>query len=39
MKPASKPTHFADLLRELDSVQQRSWLQSKIENWKSYLRM
>ncbi|KAI9680795.1 MAG: hypothetical protein M1817_004235 [Caeruleum heppii] len=38
MHPTSKPSHYDDLLAELDAAPRRSWLASKLNKWKGFLR-
>jgi len=38
MKPASNPTHYEDLIRELEAAPQRSWLDRTLNRWKGFLR-
>ena len=39
MKPASNPTHYEDLVKELEEAPQRSWLGAKLNSWKGFLRL
>lgn len=38
IKPASNPTYYTDLMKELEEAPKRSWLQSTINKWKGSLR-
>lgn len=38
-RPASHPSHYSDLLAELEAVPKRSWLASKINKWRGFLRL
>ncbi|KAL9103316.1 MAG: hypothetical protein Q9163_001622 [Psora crenata] len=38
MKPASNPTHYEDLVKELEEAPNRSWLGAKLNKWKGFLR-
>ena len=38
MKPASNPTYYTDLIKELQEAPKRSWFQSMINKWKGFLR-
>lgn len=38
MKPASNPTYYDVLLKELDAAPKRSWFKSVINRWKGSLR-
>lgn len=38
LKPHSNPKYYENLLKELDEAPRRSWLQSKLNKWKGFLR-
>ncbi|KIN00851.1 hypothetical protein OIDMADRAFT_53995 [Oidiodendron maius Zn] len=38
MRPASNPTYYADLVRELDEAPQRGWWERTKRRWKGMLR-
>lgn len=38
-RPASQPSYYDDLLRELDEAPKRSWLGSMVNSWKGFLRV
>ncbi len=38
MRPASNPTYYEGLLKELDEAPKRSWFQSVVNRWKGSLR-
>ncbi|KUJ10649.1 uncharacterized protein LY89DRAFT_247911 [Mollisia scopiformis] len=38
MRPASNPTHFEDLMKELQEAPERSWWGSMTNRWKGFLR-
>jgi hypothetical protein len=38
MKPASNPTHYEDLMRELVEAPERSWWGRMTNRWKGFLR-
>jgi len=38
MRPASSPTHYTDLVRELDEAPQRGWWERTKNQWKGFLR-
>jgi len=38
MKPASNPTHYEDLIKELEAAPERSWLGTQMNRWKGFLR-
>ena len=38
MTPASNPTHYTDLVRELDEAPDRTWFGSMTHRWKGFLR-
>jgi len=38
MKPASNPTHYTDLIKELEEAPQRSWFSTMTNKWKGFLR-
>lgn len=38
IKPASNPTYYQDLLKELQEAPQRSWFGRIINSWKGFLR-
>ncbi|EPE26964.1 hypothetical protein GLAREA_02878 [Glarea lozoyensis ATCC 20868] len=39
MKPTSNPTHYKDLVRELEEAPNRSWFSSMLNKWKGSLRL
>ena len=39
MRPASNPSHYTDLIAELDAAPNRSWLATRLNKWKGFLRM
>jgi len=39
MHPASNPTYYSDLVRELEQAPQRSWFERQINKWKGFLRL
>ncbi|KAG9230304.1 hypothetical protein BJ875DRAFT_507402 [Amylocarpus encephaloides] len=39
MKPQSNPTHYADLVKELEEAPNRSWFGNMINQWKGSLRL
>lgn len=38
MEPASHPTYYKDLVRELEEAPQRSWVGRLVNRWKGVLR-
>jgi len=38
MKPASNPTHYEDLVKELEAAPERSWFGRQANRWKGFLR-
>jgi len=38
MKPASNPTHYEDLMKELEEAPERSWWGRMTNRWKGFLR-
>jgi len=38
MKPASSPTHYTDLVKELEEAPERSWFSQQMNKWKGFLR-
>ncbi|KAL3426224.1 hypothetical protein PVAG01_03015 [Phlyctema vagabunda] len=38
MKPKSNPTHYTDLIKELEAVPDRSWWGNMVNKWKGFLR-
>jgi len=38
LQPASRPNHYADLMRELDEAPRRSWLAKKWLRWSKLVR-
>jgi cytochrome b pre-mRNA-processing protein 6 len=38
MKPASNPTHYTDLVKELEEAPERSWFSQQMNKWKGFLR-
>ncbi|KAI9813530.1 MAG: hypothetical protein M1832_006261 [Thelocarpon impressellum] len=38
VRPASNPNHYSDLLAELDAAPKRSWLETRLNKWKGFLR-
>jgi cytochrome b pre-mRNA-processing protein 6 len=38
MRPASNPTHYADLIKELEEAPQRGWWDRTRNKWKGFLR-
>ncbi|KAB8293014.1 hypothetical protein EYC80_007376 [Monilinia laxa] len=38
MKPASNPTYYEDLVKELEEAPNRSWFQQQVNKWKGALR-
>jgi hypothetical protein len=38
MRPASHPTHYADLVREMDEAPKRGWWERTTNKWKGFLR-
>ncbi|KAI9797860.1 MAG: hypothetical protein M1833_005060 [Piccolia ochrophora] len=38
MRPASNPTHYTNLIAELDAAPTRSWLGAQLNKWKGFLR-
>ncbi|ESZ96798.1 hypothetical protein SBOR_2799 [Sclerotinia borealis F-4128] len=38
MKPASNPTYYEDLIKELEEAPHRSWFQQQVNKWKGALR-
>ncbi|KAI9841586.1 MAG: hypothetical protein M1838_003503 [Thelocarpon superellum] len=38
LRPASNPTHYTDLLAELEAAPKRTWLQQRLNKWKGFLR-
>ncbi|KAI9816937.1 MAG: hypothetical protein M1826_001709 [Phylliscum demangeonii] len=38
MKPASNPNHYTALLAELEAAPKRSWLASRLNKWRGFLR-
>ncbi|PMD14048.1 hypothetical protein NA56DRAFT_636842 [Hyaloscypha hepaticicola] len=38
LKPASNPTHYTDLVKELEEAPDRSWWSLQVNKWKGFLR-
>jgi len=38
LKPASNPTHYTDLVKELEEAPDRSWFGRTVNRWKGFLR-
>ncbi|APA14348.1 predicted protein [Sclerotinia sclerotiorum 1980 UF-70] len=38
LKPASNPTYYEDLVKELEEAPKRSWFQQQVNKWKGALR-
>jgi len=38
MKPARNPTHYTDLIKELEEAPDRSWWGRMTNRWKGFLR-
>ncbi|KAH8819636.1 hypothetical protein F5884DRAFT_761274 [Xylogone sp. PMI_703] len=38
LKPASNPTHYTDLLKELEEAPNRSWFGRMTNKWRGFLR-
>ena len=38
MKPASNPTYYTDLMKELEEAPERSWFGRAVNRWKGFLR-
>jgi cytochrome b pre-mRNA-processing protein 6 len=39
MNPPSNPTHFADLIKEMEEAPQRSWWEHMTKKWKGMIRL
>lgn len=39
LHPLSNPSHYKDLVKELEEAPTRSWLASKLNKWKGFLRL
>jgi len=37
-KPASNPTYYTDLMKEIEKAPTRSWLEATINRWKGFIR-
>ncbi|KAI9844924.1 MAG: hypothetical protein M1837_005210 [Sclerophora amabilis] len=38
MRPASNPSHYYDLMADMEAAPQRSWLATRLNKWKGFLR-
>ncbi len=38
LRPASNPDHYKNLVEELEAAPKRSWLASRLNKWKGFLR-